>query len=99
MKTNVKENGNEHIIEVEGRLDTLTSPALQELLVDSVSKFKTTVLDFSALEYVSSAGLRTLLIGEKTAKNRGVSLIIRHVPDSVREVLFMTGFTKILTIE
>ena len=57
------------------------------------------VLDFSQVAYVSSAGLRALLIGQKTANSKGGSMTLIHVPDAVNQVFQMSGFSGILTIE
>ena len=57
-----------------------------------------TELNFTELKYVSSAGLRVLLLGEKTAKSNGVEFSLVNVSDDVREVFEMTGFMDILKI-
>jgi len=82
-----------------GRLDTAASPAFQETLIPAFDEAKEITLDFSGLAYVSSAGLRVLLMGEKTAKSKGASLIIVNVSEEIMEVFEMTGFSDILTIK
>jgi anti-anti-sigma factor len=55
-------------------------------------------LDFAELVYVSSAGLRVLLMGEKTSKTKGAKMTIANVSADIMEVFDMTGFADILTI-
>ena len=83
---------------LEGRLDTTTAPQLQDVLIPAFNEAKEIRLDFSALAYVSSAGLRVLLIGQKTAKTKGAAMTISGVSDEIMQVFGMTGFTDILTI-
>ena len=54
--------------------------------------------DFQDLEYLSSAGLRVLLAAQKTMNKQG-KMVIRHVNETIQEVLEVTGFVDILTIE
>jgi anti-anti-sigma factor len=99
MEINVTSNANEQIIAITGRLDTLTAPELQPTLLDTVKRNKRVVLDCGGLEYVSSAGLRVLLMAEKAAKAGRSDLVIRNVSAEIREIFEMTGFSDILTIE
>ena len=69
MNINVKKSTEEIIIEVEGRLDTTTAPNLDQAINDSINNTKKLVLDIKALEYISSAGLRVLLIAQKKMQN------------------------------
>ncbi|MDR1705334.1 MAG: STAS domain-containing protein [Clostridiales bacterium] len=87
------------ILALQGRLDTATAPQLQEELIPALADAKNVVLDFANLAYISSAGLRVLLMGEKQAKLGPASMTLRNVPEEVLEVLSMTGFTDILNIE
>ncbi|MCL2003091.1 MAG: STAS domain-containing protein [Oscillospiraceae bacterium] len=81
-----------------GRIDTVTSPKLQEALMEAISSAATTELDFARIDYVSSAGLRVLLLGEKNAKASGRSVTLKNVSPEVMEVFEITGFSGILTI-
>lgn len=86
-------------IMVEGRVDTTTSPQFQQAILNTFQKDNHIVIDFLNVQYVSSAGLRALLIGQKTATSKGGSMKLTNVGESVREVLTMSGFDTILTIE
>ncbi len=83
-------------IAVSGRLDTVTAPALDAELHDIDAAVLSLVLDFQALEYISSAGLRILLLTHKSMQKRGGSLTLKNVSTDIMEVLDMTGFSEIL---
>ena len=83
---------------IEGRLDTTTAPRLQEVLLPAFEETKEITLDFANLDYVSSAGLRVLLMGHKEAKKKGGSMTVINVSADVLEVFEMTGFTDMLNI-
>lgn len=91
-------NGTELVIELEGRLDTVTSPELEAELGKSLDSAESLVLNFSKLEYISSAGLRVLLSAHKTMSDKG-GMKITNVNEMVQEVFEVTGFADILTIE
>lgn len=91
-------NGTELTVAVKGRLDTTTAPSLEAELHDSLNGVTKLVLDFSALEYISSAGLRVLLSTQKTMNKQG-EMIVRGASPDVKEVFEITGFCDILTIE
>ena len=86
-------------ITVEGRIDTFTSKDLDEEINNEISNFESLVIDFSDLEYISSAGLRVLIATQKKLKQDNVSFVIRNVNDAVGEIFRMSGFDKILKIE
>lgn len=98
MTITIKQDGDKVIFAFEGRLDTTTAPQLQEVLIPEFNTVKEVELDFANLAYVSSAGLRVLLMGEKTAKAKGASMSITNVSDGIMEVFDMTGFSSILKI-
>jgi len=93
-----RENGTVTIA-VEGRLDTSTSPRFQEALIPLFDEAKEVKIDFAGVIYVSSAGLRVLLMGQKTAKAKGAAMTLCDVSGEVMEVFDMTGFSDMLTIE
>ena len=81
-----------------GRLDTITSPQLEEEVKASIGGITELIFDFSDLAYVSSAGLRVLLSAQKTMNAQG-SMVVKNVSDEIREIFDVTGFSDILTIE
>ncbi len=91
-------NGSALTIKLEGRLDTITAPKLEAELKSSITGVTDLTFDFSALEYISSAGLRVLLSAQKVMKKQG-SMVVRNVNDTVMEIFEVTGFSDFLTIE
>ena len=98
MTIDIKKNAVETIIEVAGRLDTITAPALDKTINEDIGETKKLVLDVKGVEYISSAGLRVLLSAQKKMMKVG-SMKVRNVCPEVMEVLEMTGFADILVIE
>ena len=91
-------NGTELTVSVAGRLDTTTAPQLEAEFKQNIAGVEKLVLDFSELEYLSSAGLRVLLAAQKVMNKQG-EMIIRNVNDTIHEIFDVTGFIDILTIE
>ena len=89
---------NELTLILDGRLDTATSPKLEEELKAVLGNLKKLVLDFTNLEYISSAGLRVLLMAQKAMSKQG-EMIILNVNETVMEVFEITGFADMLTIQ
>ena len=85
-------------VQLEGRLDTTTSPKLEEELRGSIDGMTSLVIDFEKLEYISSAGLRVLLAMQKIMNRQG-QMLLKNVSETIMEVFEVTGFSDILTIE
>ena len=98
MTIEIKKNTSELTLEINGRLDTITAPALDKTINDNLEGIKSLILDFKTLEYISSAGLRILLSAQKKMQQAGAMKVI-NVCEEVMEVFEMTGFADILTIE
>ena len=100
MKVEITQTDNQVMVTLEGRLDTVTSSEFEK----SLTPYFTTqgielILDCAAMEYISSAGLRVVLMTHKSITAKGGSFIIRNLSNEVRSVFDMTGFSRILTIE
>ncbi|HAL59597.1 MAG: STAS domain-containing protein [Sarcina sp.] len=98
MNIEKKTDGSSLNIALEGRLDTMTSPQLEETLKDSLDGVTSLIMDFEKLEYISSAGLRVLLSAQKIMNKQGEMKLI-HVNEVINEIFEVTGFSDILTIE
>ena len=98
MTINKTEKGSELTLALEGRLDTVTSPQLDEELINSLAGKDSLILDFEKLEYISSAGLRVLLSTQKKMNSQG-SMKILNANDVIMQIFEVTGFSDILTIE
>lgn len=90
--------GSKLILALEGRLDTTTAPQLEAEVKSSLDGVTELALDFSKLEYLSSAGLRVILAAQKVMNKQG-QMVIRNVNETIMEVFEVTGFSDILTIE
>jgi anti-sigma B factor antagonist len=86
------------VVALDGRLDSNTSGALEAVLPARIQSNDRVVLDLSQVPYVSSAGLRVLLIGAKAARAGGRKLALAGLSDSVREVFDISGFTSLFTL-
>ena len=101
MKMNIIKNydDDELTLSVEGRVNTITSKDLKNEFDSEYGKFNSLVLDFSALDYISSAGLRVLIAMQKKLKKDEVPMVIKNVNDAIKEIFRISGFDRILTIE
>ena len=98
MTINKNQNGSTLTIALEGRLDTTTAPQLEQELKGSLDAATELIMDFSKLDYISSAGLRVLLSAHKAMSKQGAMKVV-NVNEMVMEVFEVTGFSDILTIE
>ena len=98
MTINKQRNGTALTLAPEGRLDTTTAPELEKEVRTGLDGVTELTMDFAGLEYISSAGLRVLLAAQKAMSRQGTMKVI-HVSEMVMEVLEVTGFSDILTIE
>ena len=98
MTIEIKKNVNELVLEITGRVDTITAPTLDKTINENLANVKSLILDLTGIEYISSAGLRVLLGAQKKMSQIG-SMKIKNVREEVMEVFEMTGFADILNIE
>ncbi|MBP3754809.1 MAG: STAS domain-containing protein [Lachnospiraceae bacterium] len=98
MTINKTQDGSKLEIALEGRLDTMTTPSLEEEIKNSIEGITELVFDLKDLAYVSSAGLRVLLSAQKTMNKQG-TMTIRNANEEVLEIFEVTGFIDILNIE
>ena len=98
MTVKIEKSENTVTLQVEGRLDTTTAPALEKTINEESATAGELVLDFGNLAYISSAGLRVLLGAQKKMNKQG-AMKLKNVCEAVMEILEMTGFADILVIE
>ena len=98
MTIEIKKSVDELVLEITGRLDTITAPALDKTINENLGEIKSLILDFKHLEYISSAGLRVLLSTQKKLQQNG-TMKLKNVREEVMEVFEITGFVDILTVE
>lgn len=99
MNIEKKYNEKELTIEVADRIDTVTAPDFENEIADEMGNFDSLIIDFSNLEYISSAGLRVLISTQKKLNSENIPMVIKNVNDTINEIFRMSGFNKILKIE
>lgn len=92
------QSGNELTVKLNGRLDTITAPNLEAEIKTCLDGINDLVFDLAELEYVSSAGLRTLLMAQKAMNKQGAMKVV-NVREEVQEIFDITGFADIFNIE
>ena len=97
MTIEIKKSQEATTIEIAGRLDTITAPALDKTINEDITDTQNLVLDLKGVEYISSAGLRVLLAAQKKMQKIGTMKVV-NVCAAVMEVFEMTGFVDVLTI-
>lgn len=98
MEIKKEQNGSDLTIFVIGRLDAGSAPELSKELTSALNGVTNLTFDFAELKYIASAGLRVLLVAQKRMNKQG-SMKLIHVSEAVMEVLEMTGFASLMTIE
>ncbi|NLE26224.1 MAG: STAS domain-containing protein [Clostridiaceae bacterium] len=99
MNINVNSEAGKLNLGLVGRLDTSTAGMLEDVLKDKIESVNEIIMDFSSLDYISSAGLRVILGTQKQINAKKGKLIIKNVNQIVMEIFEITGFVDILTIE
>ena len=97
MEIKANKNGSTLELSIVGRIDTTTAPQLETELKREIGGVTELLLDFSGVEYISSAGLRVLLSAQKVMNRQG-KMVLSHVDEAVMEIFEVTGFSDILTI-
>ena len=92
-------NGTRLTVLIEGKLDSMTAPELEEFLNDELDGVKQLVFDFDKLQYISSAGLRVLLSACKRISKADGSMKLINVDDNVEDILIITGFKRAFAFE
>lgn len=98
MNIEKKKIGDSLVISLEGKLNNSTAPQLEAELQGSLDGIKDLTFDLSDLVYISSAGLRVLLLAQKKMNAKG-NMKVKNVCDEIMEIFEDTGFSSILTIE
>lgn len=96
MKIDLTKSNGVLNVALDGRLDTVTAPELEQTLCENYDCSDALVIDCAALSYISSAGLRVLLTAQQKSMGK---MKLTNVCELVMEVLAMTGFADVLVIE
>ncbi|MCQ2490926.1 MAG: STAS domain-containing protein [Ruminococcus sp.] len=97
MNINQTNEGTKLTLAIEGRIDTKTAPELEAVIRESLTGIESLVIDLAETVYISSAGLRTLLIAQKQMNTQG-EMTVTNVNSDLMEIFSVTGFSDILTI-
>ena len=85
-------------LNVEGKIDALSSSEFQSIVLKAFMRCKDVVINIEKVPFMTSAGLRALVLGSKTAEAKGGKLIVMNVQPAVKEVFRHSGIEKILEI-
>ncbi len=92
----LKKNGTEGELILVGRMDAVSSPGAEQLMLQTAERFDTLILNMEKLEYISSAGLRALKKARLAMKNKGGTLAAKNVTKPIMEIFEMTSFAPLL---
>ena len=98
MVINVERENGILIAQVAGRVDSANAPEFEKALSAAISEGCALVLDLKGLSYISSSGLRVLLLVAKTLRNRAAHLALCSLSGPIREVFEISGFDKIIPV-
>ncbi|MBO6092282.1 MAG: STAS domain-containing protein [Oscillospiraceae bacterium] len=100
MSTTIFEKqGSNLTVRPKGRLDTATSPVLEQELQQYLDGVQYVTMDFTEVEYITSGGLRVLLATDQILEDRGGNLRVIHVNEHILEVFQLVGFMEIVDVE
>lgn len=99
MTIEFERNGTVLTVRPEGSIDSMTAPEAEKRLIPQIEGIKDLIFDLEEVDYISSAGLRVLLAVELALEKRAGSMKIIHPSPYVLEILEMTGFSYLVTIE
>jgi anti-anti-sigma factor len=98
MKILTKSSENYITLEIDGRIDSITSIDFQDALLEAFDENVNVTLDFRLVPYISSAGFRVLLMGQKTANGRHGDFKVINVAEHLKSIFDLTGFSDIISI-
>ena len=99
MNIDAQREGKTLTVRPEGRIDTVTAPTFQQWLEAELGDADRLVIDFSEVNYISSAGLRVLLAYAQEMENRAGSIKAVGVSDLIHKAFKLTGFLEILNVD
>ena len=99
MKAVFDKNANSLTVSIEGSIDTVTAPELDSQLQANWAGITELIMDLAAVDYISSAGLRVILMANRQMEECDGSMTVRNVNDDIKEIFEMTGFDSLLNLE
>ena len=99
MKVDALNQGNSLVLVTDGRVDGTNAVDFQDALEKAIEgNDQPVILDFESLSYISSAGLRAILVVAKALQRQNVQFAVCSLTDSVKEVFVISGFDRIIPI-
>ena len=98
MKITKQLNNKELTLQLEGELNSVTAPEFEEVIRNELNNVDSLIIDLAKLSYLSSAGLRALLVAQKIMIKKD-GMVVRHPNNEVMEIFSLTGFLDVLNIE
>ena len=92
-------NGETLTVKPVGELNSMTTPDFEEELRQHLDDVRSLIIDFSDVDYISSAGLRLFLGLNQSLKSRGAEMKLIHVSDPIMSIFDMIGFRDVVTVE
>jgi anti-sigma B factor antagonist len=99
MEVSLKKSGDISVVDISGSIDSKTAPDLQQNILDIVPDTNKIILDLTKVSFVSSAGLRVLLMVYRQLKAKDGKVVLVGLSDEIKDVMFMTGFITFFAIE
>ena len=98
MKVTSSKNGSACTLTVEGKIDTVSAPELEEAVKSNLPKCDKMIFDFTNADYIASAGLRVLVYAQRELMKKG-GVTVTGVNESIKKIFTVTGMHKVLKIE
>ena len=99
MAVTIERQGNTIIAQVSGRVDGTNAAEFQDDLIPATDGTnQSVVLDIGGLSYISSAGLRVILLIARTLRSKDATLVVCSPTDSIREIFEISGFSQIIPL-
>jgi stage II sporulation protein AA (anti-sigma F factor antagonist) len=99
MEINTRKESNVDVISVKGKMDGASFPEFDKEMAELMARGgKNFIIDFGELDYISSAGLRSILVAAKKIKGKEGKLLLASLKDVVQEVFEISGFSSIIPI-
>lgn len=99
LQVDEQRQGNIPVLLLRGRMDSTTSPDAESQLTRMIGEgAQRIVVDFSDLEYISSAGLRVLLAAQKKLKQSGGAVLLTALKPEIRKVFDIAGFNRLFSV-
>lgn len=99
MEVSIKQESTTFVFTLKGKMDTVTSPEFEKAMARALERGASNVIvNLSELQYISSSGLKSIILAEKQLKERQGSLVFTGLHGVVRDVFKLSGFLSIYEV-